>query len=78
MLCKVKRIAERVCKRHYLPLPIVTKKTGNCGDTQYEIRSEFCTYDREFTEITVAFQKQCPDWILEPSGGCVYVLYRPF
>jgi uncharacterized protein YutD len=71
----IKRVAEKISKKYGMPMPIVEKIKGACGDDQVEIRGEL-TSDEGGNEMSGAISKINPDYICENQGGCVYRVYE--
>ena len=74
-LAKIKEIAERISKEYAMPMPIVKRVKGNCGDSQVEIRSEL-TLDEGGFKLMDAVPKIDVDYICEAQAGCVYRVYQ--
>lgn len=72
----IKKIADAVSKKYFMPLPIVENIINKNGDPQVEIRSEL-TQDEGGSELYRRIEKLDNSYICEYQGGCVYIVYQP-
>jgi len=72
----IKKVVEKISERFLLPKPVVTAFKRD-GETQLELRTEISGYDMAYSNLIEDIEKIDKDYICEPQGGCVYVVYKP-
>lgn len=68
----IKKVASRISKRYGVENYLHVEKIAK---NKVEIRSEL-TLDEGGLELSSDIQKLDSDYICEPQGGCVYIVYK--